>query len=284
MFTFKIQGAHYAVVGEKYVNYYVDVIDLPAGVDPAGVKITWYKNGVIMPLYPWEDQMDWYLQDVGYPAAGEYYAIAEVDGFVARSNTIELEIGAHYREIKLTVNSRTRVEAEIGDIVTFVPECLVQPDFILRDCVWTKGGVQLGEDEFISVPINSDDDYGVYNLHTTAYSRSGYIPINQVNPLEIVKPGTYDGVCPFIYLHDLNGISLGGGRNKGYIWMGWWVIDEVMAAVKDQFNWVEDPYNGRFRYQCEIARMAEGFKKYGDLEVQESRHGYILNKHDLGIY
>lgn len=284
MFNFKIQGAHYAIVGEKYVNYYVETMDLPAGVDPAGVKIIWYKNGTELPLYEWEDQSDWYLYDVGFPAAGEYYAIAEVDGYVARSNTIELEIGTEYRQIKLIVNSRTRVEADIGDTVTFAPQCIVDPPYILRDCVWTRDGVQLGPDEFISIPITDESSYGTYNLHTSAYSRSGFLPVNQVNPLEIVKKGEIGGTCPIINIHDLNpSLKYGGGRDRGYIWVGWWVMDEIVDAMLEGFRWHDDPYNDRFKHKCEIAAIAEGFNKWSDMEIQESRHGYILNKNDLWV-
>lgn len=286
MFLFKIQGAHYAIVGEKYVNYFVETMDLPAGVDPAGVKITWYKDGNEMEFYDWEDKTDWFLYDVDFPAAGNYYAIAEVDGYTARSNTIELEIGREYREIKLVVNSRTRVEANIGDVVTFAPECIVDPPYILRDCIWTRGGVELGPDEFISVPITDASAYGTYNLHTNAYSRSGFIPINQVNPLEIVPVGSGIVCDTPMKIHDLNWQieELGGGRDRGYVWVGWWVMDEIIDAMIEGFKWQDDPQNPRFKYPCEIGIIAEGFKKYPDLELQESRHGYILNKRDVWVY
>lgn len=286
MFDFRINGPRYAIVGDPYVNYTVEVINLPGNMTRADVEIKWYKNGIEMPLFDWEDPLDIYLYDVGFPAAGTYYAVASVGQYVARSNEITLEIGTQYRQIKLTVNSRTRVEAEIGDIVTFAPVCSVTPSYVFRECMWVRNGVRLGEDEYISVPIQSESDYGTYMLMTRAYTQNGYTPAYQDNPLEIVPPGSFSGECPLIYTHDLNDYELGhgGGRDRGYIWVGWWVMDEIVEAMIEGFKWFEDPHNSRFKYPCEIAAIAAGFNRWPDMEIQESRHGYILNKRDLWVY
>lgn len=103
----------------------------------------------------------------------------------------------------------------------------------------------------------------------------------QLHPLVIAPKGSFEGECPIIYIHDLNPSYHGGGRNRGYIWVGYWVIDEIYDALIEGFDWTTDPYNPRFTYKCEIANLASGFSRYPDMDVQESRNGYILTKKDL---
>lgn len=67
----------------------------------------------------------------------------------------------------------------------------------------------------------------------------------------------------------------------GFIQIGWWVFDEILSAVADGFKWEQDPFNERFKYKCEVAKLAWGFENYPDLEVQESRNGYIYGKEIL---
>ena len=75
------------------------------------------------------------------------------------------------------------------------------------------------------------------------------------------------------YVHDLN-----PGRDKGFVWLGWWVMDEIFD---DGFDWIADPENERFTYKLDMKTLATAFKAWPDLEVQESRHGYILGRSDL---
>lgn len=79
-------------------------------------------------------------------------------------------------------------------------------------------------------------------------------------------------VCPFIYSNPLP------VRTSVYIWMGWWVIDEIMKAKEDGFNWLKTPMDKRFIYKCDLAKIAELINTYDHVEVQESRNGYILTK------
>lgn len=70
-------------------------------------------------------------------------------------------------------------------------------------------------------------------------------------------------------------------RKAGFIWIGWWVLDEIKEALIDKFNWVDDPMNDRFTYKEDMSTLAWGFNTYDNLEVQESRNGYILGREEL---
>lgn len=88
-----------------------------------------------------------------------------------------------------------------------------------------------------------------------------------------VTPGT----C-IKYIHDLM-----PGRDACYIWMGWWVIDEIYEAQMEGFDWLADPTNDRFVYKCDLETLAKAIHEYPEIEVQESRNGYILTRKDLVI-
>lgn len=278
VFNYSMHGPRYALIGEN-VTYNLDAVELPPNVSPDEVVITWYKDGKIIKQYDWENQWTLNLYDIGYPAEGTYYSIALLnDGeFIARSNEIYLEIGTEYRQVHVTVTSRTIIEADIGDTINLKPKCIVQPSFAHYIMQWSRNNTDIGtEDGRCSIQINSDDDYGTYSLKTTAFAHGGFLDANKIDVLRIVPRGVIEETCPNIHIHELK-----PGRDAGYLELGYWVLDEIFQANKDGFDWQSDPFAPRFKYKCEIANLIEGYNKWPDLEVQESRHGYILKKSDM---
>lgn len=265
-----INGPRYALIGQT-VGY-----DLTIDEPVEAVIIEWYKDDVYVPLLPVEDPLRLNLFDIGYPAAGEYYCVVydkeTGDGFT--SNKIVLEIGTEPRNIQVTVQSRTLIRARIGETITLSPECNVRPPYCNRICRWSKDGVQIGTDEHVQFVIKSDADFGQYILTTTAWA-NGYNTVVKDTALDIL-PIKDELVCPVIYVHDLK-----PGRNAGYIWIGWWVLDEIVKANKDGFDWVTYPTDDRFKYKCELSRLSAAFSQYPEMDVQESRNGYVLSKSDL---
>lgn len=263
---FSIVGADYAILASK-VTYSVE-----SNLTPTSVK--WYKNDKEVVQYPGEDMMTLILYDVGYPAAGVFYAIAIFDGEEYKSNEITLEIGESERKVECFVKSRNLIEANIGDEISLAPYCHTVPSSANRSSVWIHNGEQISKDEYISFEIKSESDFGLYELQTEAWAYGSYKPYEGATFLEIKQ--SEEKVCPFIYLHDLM-----PGRNAGFIRIGWWVYDEILKANDDGFKWEDDPFNERFKYNCELARLSSGFKSYPDIEVQESRNGYIYGKKEL---
>lgn len=281
-----MHGPHYAKIGQD-ITFDLSEVALPPNIHPDDIKITWYKNLELVPQESFETMWTLNMWDVGYPAEGEYYALLEVisTGEVARTNIIPLEIGPDWKIPIIEYETRKIIEVPIGATVNFAPRCIVLPTWIHKNCIWTRHGVQLGEDEQLSITIEDESYYGIYTLSTTAYSHGGYSELHSSIDVEIVKPRVPDIVCRDIYAHDLNQIEsmshLGGGRDCAYMWIGWWVYDEIVEALIEGFEWHIDPFNSRFKYKCELAKLAEVIAKYPGIEVQESRHGYILNKRDL---
>lgn len=76
------------------------------------------------------------------------------------------------------------------------------------------------------------------------------------------------------YIHPLD------HRSSAYIWAGWWVMYEIEAAVKAGIDW-KKPDGTELKYKCDLKTLAKMLEDYPNVEVQESKHGYILNKETI---
>lgn len=281
MIALKINGPRYELVG-KTVTLYTAFV-LPAGLTLDDIEINWYKNNVHVPQLPIEDPFELNLWDVGYPAAGTFYATItnKKSGEITKSNEIELEIGTIPRRVILDISSRELIYADIGETVSLRPSCRVEPTYAVRDCRWYRNGVELSNDEDIDITIDSSDKFGTYMLKSIATCEGAYIPASEELLVEI-KPRGDVLQCPFIYDNDLNAyLPYGGGRNESYMWIGWWVWDEIREAVRLGEDWTLDINTSRYKYKCELQKVADLLSKYPEVEIQESRNGYILGRKDL---
>ncbi len=280
-----MHGPHYAQIGQD-ITFDLSEISLPVNIHPDDIHVAWYKDVVLIPKLDSENPWTLNLWDVGYPAEGEYYALLGVKstGEMYRTNRIQLEIGEELREPTIQFKTRLYIEVPIGGQVHFAPQCIVEPTWVHRKCVWLRNGIQIGTDEQFSLTVEDDSYYGTYTLSTTAFSHGGYKETTALIDIQLVPPSTTIE-CKDIYVHDLNQYEhlshLSGGRNKVYMWIGWWVHDEILEALIEGFEWHKNPMHDRFKYKCELAKIAEMLEKYPDIEVQESRNGYILGKKDL---
>lgn len=140
--------------------------------------------------------------------------------------------------------------------------------------VWFKDGIDIGQGPTISLPVNSNSGGRYYFI---VHSRID----DKITRRSETHAVTLDGVLPpeptgIKYIHDLM-----PGRDRGYIWMGWWVHDEITQALIEGFNWRADPENARFKYKIDLKTLAYGLNHWPNLEMQESRNGYILTKRDV---
>lgn len=278
-----IDGPRYELVG-KNVTFYVNFI-LPPGMTSADVEITWYKNHIHIPQLPSEDPFSLNLWDVGYPAAGTFYATItnKISGEITKSNDIILEIGIEPREIQLRINSRKFIYANLGETVALRPVCSIEPPYATRTCKWYRLDKELSQDEDIDILMDSTGKYGYYTLKSVGTCEGAYLTANEELVVEILPRDSGPGqTCPIIYAHDLNAtLPLGGGRNEAYMWIGWWVWDEIREAVKTGIDWTIDIMNSSFKYKCELQKVASLLVKYPQVEIQESRNGYILGREQL---
>lgn len=171
---------------------------------------------------------------------------------------------------------------EVGDTIALVSFVTVTPDVGTKSYSWTKDGQPILSDaadmQIFRKENAQEVDAGKYEL-TVTVSGKGVITTSAKAVVlvgvgtNIPQPPSSNGVR---YIHDLN-----PGRDRGYIWLGWWVHDEINDALIEGFDWRADPENERFKYKEDLKTLAYGLEKWPDLEMQESRHGYILTKRDV---
>ncbi|QJT71697.1 head decoration protein [Shewanella phage Thanatos-1] len=73
-------------------------------------------------------------------------------------------------------------------------------------------------------------------------------------------------------------------RNTAYIWCGWWVLYEIQDMTLAGKDWkTEDPNSKYYLHRYTLAKM---LADYPEVDVQESRNGYILHRSafDVGIF
>lgn len=73
------------------------------------------------------------------------------------------------------------------------------------------------------------------------------------------------------YIHPLD------HRESAYLWQGWWVMKEIEAAVEKGIDW-KNPDETELNYKCDLKTIAYMLDKFPNIEIQESKNGYILNK------
>ena len=65
-------------------------------------------------------------------------------------------------------------------------------------------------------------------------------------------------------------------RTSAYIWCGWWVMDEIQKMTEEGKDWkTDDPDSKYYLHRYTLQKM---LKDYPEVDVQESRNGYIIHK------
>ncbi|URY13964.1 capsid and scaffold protein [Shigella phage ESh27] len=65
-------------------------------------------------------------------------------------------------------------------------------------------------------------------------------------------------------------------RTSAYIWCGWWVMDEIQKMTEEGKDWkIDDPGSKYYLHRYTLQKM---MKDYPEVDVQESRNGYIIHK------
>ena len=76
---------------------------------------------------------------------------------------------------------------------------------------------------------------------------------------------------PDTYIHPLP------HRNSAYIWAGWWVMDAIQKLTLEGKDW-KSATEADTKYYQHLAVLAKMISDYPEVDVQESRNGYIIHK------
>ncbi|UNA02296.1 putative hoc protein [Serratia phage SP1] len=84
--------------------------------------------------------------------------------------------------------------------------------------------------------------------------------------------------CKGIYIHELP------HRDSAYIWCGWWIMQEIERLTDQGKDW-KTVTSADTQYYCHLKILSKMLVDFPEVDVQESRNGYIVHRSalDAGI-
>ncbi|HCS5775891.1 TPA: PKD domain-containing protein [Escherichia coli] len=184
-------------------------------------------------------------------------------------------------EVSLTVNKKTMnpqvtltppsINVQQDASATFTANVTGAPEAAQITYSWKKDSSPAeGSTNVYTVDTSS---IGSQTIEVTAvvtatdYDSKTVKATGQVQVTDKVAPEP-EGELP--YVHPLP------HRSSAYIWCGWWVMDEIQKMTEEGKDWkTEDPDSKYYLHRYTLQKM---MKDYPEVDVQESRNGYIIHK------
>ncbi|QEG05768.1 head outer capsid protein [Shigella phage JK36] len=184
-------------------------------------------------------------------------------------------------EVSLTVNKKTMnpqvtltppsINVQQDASATFTVNVTDAPEEAQIEYSWKKDSSPVeGSTNVYTVDTSS---IGSQTIEVTAtvtatdYDSKTITAEGQVQVTDKVAPEP-EGELP--YVHPLP------HRTSAYIWCGWWVMDEIQKMTEEGKDWkTEDPDSKYYLHRYTLQKM---MKDYPEVDVQESRNGYIIHK------
>lgn len=184
-------------------------------------------------------------------------------------------------EVSLTVNKKTMnpqialtppsINVQQDASATFTANVTGAPDAAQITYSWKKDSSPVeGSTNVYTIDTSS---VGSQTIEVTAvvtatdYDSKTVKTTGQVQVTDKVAPEP-EGELP--YVHPLP------HRTSAYIWCGWWVMDEIQKMTEEGKDWkTDDPDSKYYLHRYTLQKM---MKDYPEVNVQESRNGYIIHK------
>ncbi|WKV22841.1 large head outer capsid protein [Escherichia phage BW-1] len=184
-------------------------------------------------------------------------------------------------EVSLTVNKKTMnpqvtltppsINVQQDASATFTANVTDAPEEAQITYSWKKDSSPV--EESTNVYTVDTSSIGSQTIEVTAtvtatdYDSKTITAEGQVQVTDKVAPEP-EGELP--YVHPLP------HRTSAYIWCGWWVMDEIQKMTEEGKDWkTDDPDSKYYLHRYTLQKM---MKDYPEVDVQESRNGYIIHK------
>ncbi len=224
-----------------------------------------------------------------------------IDGQTSKTITVTESAEANYTlncEVTVSASDYNQATATKGVPVIFTKKTMGEVSVTLTpDSITTEQGTEASfKADVIGAPEGAS---GVYSwtkdgspiegststlVIDTSVVGSQVIEVSVVvsaedyNPVTVTKTGNVtitkkaapvpDGELP--YIHPLP------FRGTAYIWCGWWVMDEIQRMTVAGKDWkLDDPDSDYYLHRYTLAKM---LTDYPEVDVQESRNGYIVHR------
>lgn len=163
------------------------------------------------------------------------------------------------------------ITAEQGSEASFKANVIGAPEGATGVYSWTKDGSPVEGSTSTLVIDTSDIGSQVIEV-SVEVSAENYTPdtVTKTGNVTITKrvAPEPDGELP--YIHPLP------FRGTAYIWCGWWVMDEIQRMTVEGKDWkLDDPDSDYYLHRYTLAKMLDD---YPEVDVQESRNGYIVHR------
>lgn len=184
-------------------------------------------------------------------------------------------------EVSLTVNKKTMnpqialtppsINVQQDASATFTANVTGAPDAAQITYSWKKDSSPVeGSTNVYTVDTSSIGSQTIEvtaTITATDYDSKTITAEGQVQVTDKVAPEP-EGELP--YVHPLP------HRTSAYIWCGWWVMDEIQKMAEEGKDWkTDDPDSKYYLHRYTLQKM---MKDYPEVDVQESRNGYIIHK------
>ncbi|WAE77514.1 highly immunogenic outer capsid protein [Escherichia phage ph0021] len=198
---------------------------------------------------------------------------------VTAENYNEKEVTSN--EVSLTVNKKTMnpqvtltppsINVQQDASATFTANVTDAPEEAQIAYSWKKDSFPVeGSTNVYTVDTSSIGSQTIEvtaTITATDYDSKTITAEGQVQVTDKVAPEP-EGELP--YVHPLP------HRTSAYIWCGWWVMDEIQKMTEEGKDWkTEDPDSKYYLHRYTLQKM---MKDYPEVDVQESRNGYIIHK------
>jgi hypothetical protein len=163
------------------------------------------------------------------------------------------------------------ITAEKGATASFTAAVTGAPAGASVSYSWTKDGSTVdGSTSTLEIDTST--------IGSQVIEVSVEVSAEDYTPITVTKTGDVtitkrvapepDGELP--YIHPLP------FRGTAYIWCGWWVMDEIQRMTVEGKDWkLDDPDSDYYLHRYTLAKM---LNDYPEVDVQESRNGYIVHR------
>ena len=163
------------------------------------------------------------------------------------------------------------ITTEQGSEASFKANVIGAPEGATGVYSWTKDGSPVEGSTSTLVIDTSDIGSQVIEV-SVEVSAEDYTPITVTKTGDVIITKRVapepDGELP--YIHPLP------FRGTAYIWCGWWVMDEIQRMTVEGKDWkLDDPDSDYYLHRYTLAKMLDD---YPEVDVQESRNGYIVHR------
>lgn len=195
---------------------------------------------------------------------------ADYDALSVTSNEVSLTVNKKTMNPQVTLTPPS-INVQQDASATFTANVTDAPEEAQITYSWKKDSSPVeGSTNVYTVDTSS---IGSQTIEVTAtvtaadYDSKTITATGQVQVTDKVAPEP-EGELP--YVHPLP------HRTSAYIWCGWWVMDEIQKMTEEGKDWkTDDPDSKYYLHRYTLQKMMQD---YPEVDVQESRNGYIIHK------